>query len=136
MAVPLLDFDTYRVGYQLPRRERTFSRFHRELTTAASPELARLVTAEGMTSSDEWTYRARDSFVNLTNKLKRGLKKIIQRTTGKTFFQVNPTSPLLYENARKSEQFFSSLEMVRIKSDSMVGKIASTSVKTRGRRYC
>ncbi len=105
VVTPLLDYRNYLFAYHLPRRERSFGRFHRKVITRISPQLAKLRTAEGMTASSAAGDVAHDLLVNVGNKLKRGTKKVVQRTLGQTWFQPGSNDPNLEEAIRKTAEF-------------------------------
>jgi hypothetical protein len=94
MALPYADRDMFRIGYHMPRLERTFSCFHRKLITRYSPEAASLPTTEGGTSlsAGAWPL-ALDFRRYLADRSMRLIKKVGQRALGKTFLQPSPDDP-------------------------------------------
>jgi hypothetical protein len=111
MALPYADRDVFRIGYHMPRLERTFSRLHRRLITRYSPEAARLPTTEGGTSLETGAWAiTRDLRRYLADRSMRLIKKFGQRALGKTFLQPSPDDPEVMNDllrtlsARKSTQ--------------------------------
>jgi len=93
---PLLDRDLVTLGYQLPRRQRFFNRFHRSLIHRASRKAARIITTEGVSASAAPVDLSLDLFRYAGNKGKRVLKKVGQRLLGRTYFQSSPDHPDLH----------------------------------------
>jgi hypothetical protein len=103
---PLLDPAMVRLGYALPRRDRTFGRFHRRLITAASPAAARLPSTEGgMTLSSTAWDELRDAGAWAADKLQRLISKAGQRVARRTVLHANLDDPHLVATARSSEPF-------------------------------
>jgi hypothetical protein len=98
---PYLDREVAAIGYNLPRRIRTFNTFHRRTTTLYNPSVAIIGTTEGgMSVSSSWRRLlgdtpkyVHDKFSRLTRKLKQRLLK-----TGGT--NDSPNNPELWTQAR------------------------------------
>ncbi len=111
MVLPYADRDVFRIGYHMPRLQRTFSRFHRKLITRYSPAAARVRTTEGGTclAAGAWAV-TRDLRRYLVDRSTRLIKKFGQRTLRKTFLQPSPDDPEVMNDllrtlaARKSTQ--------------------------------
>ena len=86
--VPLLEPDVVRTGFHLPRFGRYFNRFQRKLITRYYPALATVRTTENGTSlSNNAFCQLKDLGRFGANRLARLVKKAMQRTVGKTYFQ-------------------------------------------------
>lgn len=86
---PLLELDFLRRSYHLPRRSRFFYNFLREMTTAASPAIARIPTVYGTTASSEPLYLLRDIFFQLIDYGRKGVRMIGRQLFHKTFLNEN-----------------------------------------------
>lgn len=111
VAMPYLDPEAIRIGYNLPRSERHLNRFHRKLTTRYSGPVSRMPTTEGGMScaSGPWAISV-DLGRYVADRCKRLAKKAGQQFLGKTFFQESPDDPRIFDGllrvveARKSTQ--------------------------------
>ena len=100
---PLCEPDLVRTGFHLPRHMRFFNRFHRSVITQYCPSLATVRTGEGgMSASSRTTHQLRDARRFLGNRLVRLTKKLIQRSTGRTYFQQSPDHPSLMPEVMRS----------------------------------
>jgi hypothetical protein len=87
-CTPLLEPDVARTGFNLPRHMRFADRFQRMLITRYCPELVPVRTTEdGVTLSSKPLDQLNDLRCVVGNRLKRLVKKVVQRASGKTLFQ-------------------------------------------------
>jgi hypothetical protein len=111
---PLLDPELTRLGFSLPRGERFFNRFHRSVLTAASPEVARVGTAEGgMSLSREPLRQAVDTIAYTGDKLRRLTAKMREHVSGGALQQQRPDHPGLIPAARACAAFGASVTRLR-----------------------
>lgn len=95
---PLLESELLQIGYNLPRSQRFFNRFHREIITRLGPEIAKIPTTEGGMSISNKCY-------NLSRDLGRyGIdksRKVRSRILSKKKQIVRKRSSQLIENKVK-----------------------------------
>ncbi|MFA5668009.1 MAG: asparagine synthase-related protein [Balneolaceae bacterium] len=78
---PLLEAELLNIGYNLPRRKRFMNRFHRELISKMSPQVAKIPTTEGgMSVSDNGIYIAKDLLKYGIDKSKKIVSKLILKS--------------------------------------------------------
>ncbi|WP_421773000.1 asparagine synthase-related protein [Gracilimonas sp.] len=71
---PLLEEELLSVGYNLPRSQRFFNRFHRHVITRLTPGISRIRTSDGgMSVSSDFTYMTGDLFKFFKTKTSRVL---------------------------------------------------------------
>lgn len=97
MYAPLVELELVRYGFHLPRYSRFFNNFHRELITSHVRELSTIKTTENITVSSGKVDKIIDISNYLLDKNKRMIKKVIQKVTGKTFFQQSPQNAEIYK---------------------------------------
>jgi len=128
--IPLLEPDMVRTGFHLPRFGRYFNRFQRTLITRHYPALAVVPTTEnGASLSSDPRYQLRDLRRFAANRLTRLVKKTMQRTLGKTFFQPISDHPGLKTAAAQSPTVQATIDELRgagiLADDADVGLIGS-----------
>jgi hypothetical protein len=98
VGVPYSDPEVMRIGYNLPRMQRVFNRFHRTMISRYSPAVAALPTTEsGVTLASGTFALSRDLSRYLADRSKRLAKKIGQQVLGKTFFQDTADDPRMFD---------------------------------------
>lgn len=98
---PLLELDLVRHGFRLPRSQRFFDRWHRNLITRLNPVVAGIRTAQnGMTVSSRSSAMAVDVLKYAADKSKRLVKKLSQRLCGRTILMEGPDHPDLWSRVR------------------------------------
>jgi hypothetical protein len=102
---PLLELELVKVGYSLKRKERFFNSFHKKWISKNCPEISRIKTTEGSTSSSSVIINIFDIFFYFVDKLKRLSKQILRKTLNKTYLQETPTDNHIY-NFWQSHDFF------------------------------
>jgi len=112
---PYLDPEAVRIGFNLPRRKRFFSYFHRTLITGLNPSAAALPTTEGGISvSSKPACMAGDIYKYAKDKLKRLSIKIAQHSN-RAAVQRGPDHPELFGLARRADRTRVSLELLKEK---------------------
>jgi len=96
VGMPYLDTDAVRIGYNLPRSQRFFNRFHRRKITQYSPKVSKLPTTEGGMSTSSGAFSVSKDFARyVVDRCQRLTKKVGQRVLGKTLFQGNSDDPAM-----------------------------------------
>lgn len=93
---PLLELEVIKIGYNLNRKERFFNNYHRKLISKNCPEISRIRTTEGITSSSSLIDLISDIIYYVFDKLKRLLKQILRKVFNKTYLQETPTDNYIY----------------------------------------
>lgn len=134
---PLLEYDLFRIGYNLPRFSRFFNLFQRKIISDNLPLIARIKTTDGHGLSTNTLSLIKDVLVYFIDKIKRVLKLILRKVFKKTYFQESPVDGAIYSEIRKSSTFLDSFNSLKSKGvldndlkleeipDSLVGKICS-----------
>ena len=81
------------------------SRFHRDIMTRKCPEIARVPTTEGMNASTEASYLPPNVYAYGTNKAKRVLKKIGERTLSRRWFSKASSDTGMIHAVKQAPQF-------------------------------
>jgi len=112
--IPLSEPDMVRTAFHLPRFGRYFNRYQRKLITRYYPALATVRTTEnGMSLSSDTLHQLSDLRRFVANRLTRLVKKTMQRTIGKTFFQRISDHPGLTSVAAQSPTVHAVIDELR-----------------------
>lgn len=94
VALPYLDSESVRIGYSLPRRERSFSRFHRRKITQFSKKASCLPTTDaGMTAGSGPVAISVDFGRYLFDRCARALAKAGERVFRRSLLAQNTDDP-------------------------------------------
>jgi len=112
---PLLELDSAKFGFHLPRNKRIFNHFHREQISRLTPQLARLPgTESSMTVSDKFNDRSLDLIKYSVNRAKRLLNKSGQRIFNRTWLaSPSPNHPAFLMNVRELSYFKRAVEILK-----------------------
>ncbi len=101
IAIPLLEIPLFSIAYNLPIIEKLFDRFHRKKTTFYNKKIARIITTQDISVSNEKTYLIFDLLLSILNKIKRLIRLFLRKTIGKVYFLDSPFHKDLYKELRK-----------------------------------
>jgi hypothetical protein len=111
---PLLDYDVFRMSYNLPRSRRMFSSYHRNLLSSFCPKVAEIVTTEGFSASTRLRVLPRSAVGYSRNKARRLVRKVTQRLGAPVLYgPVSPDDPSVAAHVRASKQFASDVECLK-----------------------
>lgn len=113
VLAPFLDPVSFRVGYGLPRRKRTFNAFHRNLLSKECPALAGLRTDSGGTARAGVLSVTSEAAALAVSLSKKAVDKASQRTLGRSVFWHDPDAPGLKHRIRASSEFVLSLDALK-----------------------
>lgn len=134
---PLLEYDLFRIGYNMPRFSRFFNLFQRKIISENMPLIAKTKTTDGHGLSASALLIFKDVIAYFVDKAKRVLKFMLRKVLKKTYFQESPVDKEIYNQIRKSETFADSVASLKSKGvlardlkvdeipDLLVGKICS-----------
>jgi hypothetical protein len=98
---PLLELDLVRVVFNLPRRERFYNNFQRKYITLGAPEICQMLNTNNVTTSSRALDKLADIPRYIDNMNKRLVRKILQKTVGKTYLTVSADNPEVIGTARR-----------------------------------
>jgi asparagine synthetase B (glutamine-hydrolysing) len=90
---PLCELKVAQLGFHAPRAKRFYNQFHRELITNIAPDVAKLTTTDGTTSSSNSIDMSLDSAQYVRDKGLKLVKKLSQLVLNKTRFVDKAHSP-------------------------------------------
>ncbi|MBF90969.1 MAG: hypothetical protein CMP75_04325 [Flavobacteriales bacterium] len=134
---PLLEYDLFRIGYNMPRFSRFFNLFQRKIISKNRPLIARIKTTDGHGLSANVFLIFKDVITYFIDKFKRVIKFILKKILKKTYFQESPVDKEIYNQIRKSKTFTTSVASLKSSGvldkdlkvgeipDMLVGKICS-----------
>jgi hypothetical protein len=103
---PLLEFDVFRISYNLPRMQRVFNSVHRRLISKYCPYIAEIVTTEGFAPTTRIGGLPKSAIGYSHNKARRIIRKVAQRLGSQTVFApASPDDPLIASGVRESAEF-------------------------------
>jgi hypothetical protein len=107
---PFLDYDNFLFGASLARSRRFANRFHRQMLTQRCPQLADLITTEGVTASLGKGSVFSDLLGYTVNRSQRLLKKIGERALRRRWMRLSdPNSPDMVTRVRQTPPFQSAV---------------------------
>jgi len=110
---PLLERELVKIGFGLKRRNRFFNYFHRKMISKNYPEISRIKTTDGTTTSSLIIDILLDIIFYIVDKVKRIAKQIIRKILNKTYLQETPTNQNIYPIAKSTDLFKKSIETLK-----------------------
>jgi len=111
---PLLEYDVFRISYNLPRTRRMFNAYHRNLLSKYFPKIAEIVTTEGFSASTRLPSLPRSAMGYSRNKARRLVRKVTQRLGAPVLCgPVSPDHPSIAAHVKASKEFASDLDCLK-----------------------
>lgn len=107
---PLMELDTVRYSYSLPRFKRFFYNSMRKTISKENIKVARVITNYGTTASSEWKYLVRDVFFQVIDYIKKGCRLLGRRLLKKSLFIESIIDWSLENEVRNSKYAYKALE--------------------------
>ena len=111
VVVPFLEYDNVLFGTSLPRSLRFLNRFHRMMLTERCPELADVLTTEGVTARIRKGTSLSDPLGFVMNRSRRLIGKIAERILRRRWMGLpDPNDPEMVPRVRQSTAFRAAVE--------------------------
>lgn len=110
---PLLERELVKIGFNLNRTDRFFSKFHRKQMSICCPSIAKIRTTENISCSNETKEMLKDIFRYISDKNKRFAKQVLRKITNKTYFQDTNVTIKMYEKIKAMDIFKQQEEVLK-----------------------
>lgn len=87
---PLMEYELVQLGYNLPRKKRFMSFFHKQKITKLNRKVSRIITTDSTSASSIPFYLILDFFLFFSDSLKRLAKQIFRKLFHRNIFMENP----------------------------------------------
>jgi hypothetical protein len=109
-----MELDLVRYSFNLSRKERFFSNFHRKTITSINPDVAKVQTTDGgMSVSSKNIHMMQDIYKYIIGIGVRLTKKVGQKILKKTYFQESPIHPDFYNKVKELSITKDSIELLK-----------------------